>query len=98
MFTTTDQIQIGKYSVKEDSAYFVTTTGFSSFGIWVFADTVPNRGRWKETFINVDHIAYVRYDLVELDNGESFYLHPKSLEYLRMHTGYSLLKNPEEVY
>ena len=94
MFTTTDQI--GKDVVHDDGAYFVTA-GLSAFGMWVFADTVPNRGRWKKTFINVDHIAYVRYDLVELDNGGSFYLHPKSLEYFRMHTAYDMMKDESAV-
>lgn len=97
MFMTTDEI--GRDEYDEKGAYFVgNCIGDNCRDAWVFADTTFNRGRWVPTYINFDNVAYIRRDMVELVNGESFYLHPKSLEYLRMHTGYSLLKNPEEVY
>lgn len=92
MLMTTNELRLEEYDMK--GAYFVGNDDAA----WVFADTTYNRGRWVPTYINFGNVAYVRNDMVEMVNGETFYLHPKSLEYVRMHTGYSMLKNPEEVY
>ena len=92
MFMTTDQLK--KDEVELEGAYFVGNLigAGECRGAWVFADTAPNRGKWVPTYLNFDAVACIRYEYVVMLNGETFYLHPKSMEYVRVHSGYFMLR------